>query len=361
MGRLFLKLGFVGFGGPLAHIALIQDEVSEKRSWLAKREFMDGLALCQILPGPVSTQLAIYTGLRLRGYRGGIVSGCAFILPAFCLLLIFTWGYFRFGAIPAVQGLFYGATPVILAMILATSHRLGKVAATDRILLSTLAASAALVAVFSFNIVLLFALMGMLGILIYGPRGKASHFPGNLPAVVPFPLLAQLGWFFIKVGSLIFGGGLVIIPFIEREVVEILGWLTHKEFLDGLALGQITPGPVVITATFIGYKVAGFSGALVATGAIFLPSFVFIFAGAAYLQRIKSSPYVRAVLKTVNAAAVGAILGAFLRLSTESLFHVFPFLLFGASLVGIMRYKISFLRLLAAGVLLGWLAHSIGF
>ncbi len=360
VGRLFLKLGLVGFGGPLAHIALIQDEVVEKRNWLTKTQFLDGLALCQMLPGPVSTQLAIYTGLRLRGYRGAMVSGCAFILPAFCLLLIFTWAYFRFGAIPAVQGLFYGATPVILAMILATSHRLGKAAVTDRLLLAMLVTSAVLVAFFSFNIVLLFALMGLLGILYYGPKGKGSHGAAKLPAMVPFPLLAQLGWFFLKVGSLIFGGGLVIIPFIEREVVEILGWLTHKEFLDGLALGQITPGPVVITATFIGYKVAGLSGAMVATGAIFLPSFLFIFAGAAYLRRIENSPYVKALLKTVNAAAVGAILGAFLRLSQQSLFHIFPFLLFAAALAGIVRYKVAFLRLLAAGALLGWVAHWAG-
>ena len=359
IGRVFGRLGCIGFGGPLAHIALIQDEVQERRGWLDKNDLLQGIALSQALPGPASTQLVIYTGFRLQGYRGGMVAGSAFILPAFVIMLALSWFYFRFQAIPTVQNLFYGMTPVVLALILSSSYRLGKTVATDRILLAVIAASAALVLFLSFNIILLFLLAGALGVFLYGPGRGASRFSAMRLAAAPPEVLWQLGLFFCKVGAMIYGGGLVIIPFIEKEVVNTLGWLSQKEFLDGLALGQMTPGPVVITATFIGYKVAGLSGALVATFAIFLPSFVFIFLAAAYLQRIENSPYVQAFLKPVNAAAVGAIFGSFLSLSSKSLLHPFPLVLFVLSMVAILRYKANFAVLFPAGALLGWLASAL--
>lgn len=367
LGRVFLKLGLIGIGGPLAHIALIQDEAVEKRGWLREPELLQGLALSQALPGPASTQLAIYVGFRLRRYRGAVVSGCAFILPAFLIMLLLTWLYFRFQAIPAVQQLFYGVTPVVLAVILVSGYRLGKSVATDRMLVATVVASAALIALVSFNIILLFLFAGIFGILAYGPRRKGlgplaaclAAVPLVVSQVQPPEVLAQLGWFFLKVGSLIYGGGLVIVPFIEKEVVNTLGWLTPKEFLDGLALGQMTPGPVVITATFIGYRVASYGGALVATVAIFLPSFLFIFLGAAYLERIEHSPYVQAFLKPVNAAAVGAILGSFFTLSARSLLEPIPLTLFALALVAMWRYKISFIQVAAAGAGVGWLIQNI--
>jgi chromate transporter len=368
IGRVFGKLGLIGFGGPLAHIALIQDEAVAKRGWLREPDFLQGLALSQALPGPASTQLAIYVGFRLRRYRGAVISGCAFILPAFLIMLLLTWLYFRFQAIPAIQQLFYGVTPVVLAVILVSGYKLGKSVATDRTLVATVAASAALVALVSLNIILLFLLAGVFGIVAYGPRRKglgasAASFLIAVPIVasqVPSSeILAQLGWFFLKVGSLIYGGGLVIVPFIEREVVNTYGWLTPKEFLDGLALGQMTPGPVVITATFIGYKVASYWGALVATVAIFLPSCVFIFLGAVYLEKIEHSPYVQAFLKPVNAAAVGAILGAFFTLSARSLLEPVPVALFALALVALWRYKISFIQVAAAGAVVGWVIQNV--
>jgi len=356
MGRLFLKLGFIGFGGPLAHIALIQQECVEKRGWIANDELLEGLAFSQMLPGPTSTQLAIYSGYRMAGPAGALVTGGAFILPAFLMLLVLTWAYFRFGAVSVVQGLFYGMTPVVLATILASNYRLVKSVATESLLLLILAASTVLVGVFSVNLIALLALAGGLGILLYGPRGGATS-PAKQLALAPLLVLWRLGWFFIKTGSVIFGGGYVIIPFIESEVVNQLGWLTHREFLDGLALGQMTPGPVVITATFIGYKVAGLAGAIVATVGIFLPSFLFVIVGSAYLLKIERSPYVKAFLKTVNVAALGAILGAVWRLSRASLAHAFPLALLAASFIVMVRYKVSFPKVLAAGALLGVLAH----
>ena len=364
IGRVFLKLGLIGFGGPLAHIALIEHEAVEKRPWLQKPDFLQGLALSQALPGPASTQLVIYIGFRLRRYLGGVVSGCAFILPAFVMMLILTWLYFRFRTIPVVQHLFNGVTPVVLAVILSSGYRLGKSVATDKTLLATVAASAALVALLSFNIILLFLLAGIFGILAYGPGRKHRPVSGMCLAVAPLGVLLQLAWFFLKVGSLIYGGGLVIVPFIEKEVVNTLGWMTPQEFLDGLALGQMTPGPVVITATFIGYKVASWWGALIATVSIFFPSFVFIFIGAAYLEKIEHSPYVQAFLKPVNAAAIGAILGSFFTLSAKSLLQPFPLGLFSiglfaVALLALHRYKVSFIKVALAGALLGWLGSGL--
>ncbi len=359
IGRIFLKLGCIGFGGPLAHIALIQDEAVEKHKWLREAELLQGLALCQALPGPASSQLAIYVGFRLRRYRGAIVSGCAFILPAFLIMLGLSWLYFRFQAIPAVQDLFYGVTPVVLAVILVSGYRLGKSVSTDRTLLGTVIASGALVALGSLNIILLFVLAGVFGILVYGPERPRWGSPAMCMAAAPPAVLLQIAWFFIKVGSLIYGGGLVIVPFIEQEVVNTLGWLTPKEFLDGLALGQMTPGPVVITTTFIGYKVASYGGALVATAAIFLPSFLFTFLGAAYLEKIEHSPYVQAFLKPVNAAAVGAILGSFFTLSYRSLLQPIPLALFAVAVLAMMRYKISFAKVAAAGAAAGWAIQNL--
>lgn len=360
IGKVFLKLGCIGFGGPLAHVALIQQEVVEAKHWLSPARFLEGLTLSQVLPGPLSTKLAIYVGFRLRRYRGAAVTGCAFILPAFLLLVALTWGYFRFGAVPAVQGLFYGMTPAVLAMILVSGYSLSKAAAPDWTSRAILVASVLAVGLLSFNIVLLFALAAGLGLVIYSPLGKRLASSSRPMALAPLPLLAGLGWYFLKVGSLIFGGGLVIIPFIEQEVVVRLGWLTRQEFLDGLALGQITPGPVVITATFIGYKVAGIAGAVVSTVAIFLPSFIFIFVGIASLRWIEGSAYVQAALKSINAAAVGAIIGSFLSLSRGVLLQPLPLAWFAAALVAMLRFKVGFVKVLAAGALLGLLAHGLG-
>jgi chromate transporter len=359
IGRVFLKLGCIGFGGPLAHVALIQQEIVETRHWLPPPRFLEGLTLSQILPGPLSTKLAIYVGYRLRHYRGALVSGCAFILPAFLFLIALTWAYFRFGTMPAVQGLFYGMTPVVLAMILVSGYSLSKAAAPDWTARAILITSALAVALLSFNIVLLFALAGILGLVFYSPIGKRLA-ASRMIALAPLPLLLELGWYFLKVGSLIFGGGLVIVPFIEQEVVDRLGWLTRREFLDGLALGQITPGPVVITATFIGYKVAGLAGAIVSTFAIFFPSFVFIFIGVASLKWIERSSYVQAAFKSINAAAVGAIIGSFASLSRAALLQVLPLAWFAVALIAMFRFKVSFIKVLGAGAMLGLLAHRLG-
>ena len=360
LGRVFLKLGCVGFGGPLAHVALIERETVAKRSWIPAADFTEGLTVSQILPGPLSTQLAIYVGYRLRRIPGGLVTGGAFIIPAFLLLLILTFLYFTWGTVPAVIGLFYGLTPVVLAMILVSCYTLGRTAAPTWTLRSLLALSAIAVGGLSISLPLVFLLAGIAGLLLFSPLRNHLRLPRASVLAVDWFLLGQLAWFFLKVGTLIFGGGLVIVPFIEQEVVVRLGWLTRQEFLDGLALGQITPGPVVITATFIGYKIAGLAGACVATAAIFLPSFILIFIAAAWLRRKQQSTYWQAALKALNPAAVGAVLASFFSLSRQALMEPFAFAWFAVALFALLRYRIGFIKLIGAGAALGMAAHWAG-
>lgn len=364
LGRVFLKLGCVGFGGPLAHVALIERETVAKRSWIPAADFTEGLTVSQILPGPLSTQLAIYVGYRLRRIPGGLVAGGAFIFPAFLLLLMLTALYFTWGTVPAVDGIFYGLTPVVLAMILASCYTLGRTAAptwTTRVLL---ALSAVAVGGWAISLPLVFLCAGIGGLILFSPL--RSHLRPTLRGsgasglALDWLVLGQLSWFFLKVGSLIFGGGLVIVPFIEQEVVVRLGWLTRQEFLDGLALGQITPGPVVITATFIGYKIAGLAGACVATAAIFLPSFILIFIAAAWLRRKQQSPYWQAALKALNPAAVGAVLASFFSLSRPALLEPLAFAWFAVALIALLRSRIGFIKLIGAGAALGLAAQMAG-
>ncbi len=327
--KLFLKLGFTGFGGPLVHIAMMEDEVVEKRKWLAKEQFMEGLAVCQLLPGPASTQLGIYIGYVRGGFLGSIVAGAGFILPAFLIIVGLSWLYFRYETFPQVEGFFFGVNPAVIALIGWSCYRMSKSAITDWKLAIVFVASFLATWLVRFDVLLLLVIAGGIGILVYAPFHKRVKLPavlwfagagGSLHPFIESHYVALL-LFFLKVGAFIYGGGLVIIPFIEQEVVNKLGWMTSSQFLDGVALGQITPGPVVITAAFVGYKVASFLGAAVAAFAIFFPSFIFILVAGKSLDRVRNMPTAKAFLKGVNAAVVGAILGASVGLGKTALFH----------------------------------------
>jgi chromate transporter len=359
LAREFLRLGCIGFGGPLAHVALLEQEIVRKRRWVTSDQFLKGFTIGQVFPGPLSTQVAIYIGYRLHRARGAWIAGGAFILPAFALMMALTWIYFRFGMLPVLQGVFYGMTPAVLATVALSGYSLSRTTATDWITACLAFAAAIAVGFLNINIVLVFAASGLLALLLYEAAGpESSRCLATLP---PLPLLAQLAWYFLKAGALIFGGGMVIVPLLQQEVVENAGWLTHREFLDGLALGQVTPGPVLITAAFIGYKVAGFLGGLVATVAIFLPSFGFVFLGSAVLSRLERSPRAHSAIRGINAAAVGAILGSCVPLSRAALTSAFPVALFGGCLIAMLRFKAGFVRILAASALLGLAARWFGY
>jgi len=343
---VFLRLGSLGFGGPQAHIAMQHDEAVIRRGWMSQEQFTEGVGLCEMLPGPASTQMGIYVGYVRAGWLGAVLAGICFIAPAFVIEVIFSWLYFRFQGVPQLEGMFFGVAPVVIAIILAFCWKLGRKAVKDWSRGLIAVAAFALLLIGGVNILLLFGLAALVGLLLYGPKkGPLSGIPILLPwpvltlaqtvvaTVPPETLILSSFWglerigayfwpltlFFLKVGGAIFGGGLVIIPFIADEVVDQLGWLTPTEFLDGVAIGQFTPGPVVLTAAFIGYKVAGVLGALTATVAIFAPSFAFILLAAPVLLRIRHNAWVKGSLQAITPTALGAVAAATVPLAQNAL------------------------------------------
>ncbi len=409
LAGLFLKLGTIGFGGPQAHIALQHEEAVVRRKWLTEEAFAEGLALCEMLPGPASTQMGIYLGYVQAGPWGAIVSGVCFIAPAYLIVLFLSWGYFHFQNLPQVSALFLGVSPVVTAIVLAFCWKLGekvlkgwqRITLTIVVFLTT--------ALTSFSILLQFLICGFLGCFWFRsppsppqqsapppevpetpetpdgatPTGSAPYglaLGRLMPAwVLPFvgttlsvtslssfwgfdrlrEFALPLAIFFLKVGSLIFGGGLVIIPLLEFEVVERLQWLTHTEFINGVAIGQLTPGPVVLTAAFVGYKVAGVSGSLIATIAIFLPSFLFILLATPILLRLRQNPWIKAFLQGVTPAVLGATSAAVLPIAQASLIQshwpqtLIALGILSASLLALIRFKIPTWQLVPAGAIVG--------
>jgi len=350
----FLKIGLLGFGGPMAHIAMMDDELIEKRKWATKEEYLDGLAVCNMLPGPASTQLGIYMGYMRGGVAGGILAGISFIFPSFIIISFLSYLYFNYGAIPQVNGILYGVNALVIALISTSLYKMGMKSINDAKSILIFIASTIAVYFFKINMILVLLAGGILGVLFYYKRSniKKSYMVAVPFFAVEFILLKLFG-FFVKVGSFIYGGGLVIIPFIEQEVVYKLGWMTQQEFLTGISFGQITPGPVVITSAFIGYKVYGFLGAFVAAFAIFLPSFVFILIAAPYLEKVKNIKWVKAFLKGINAAVIGTILSSILLLIPNALIDIWTILIAIAGFVALWKFKINVFYCVGVAGLLG--------
>ncbi|MEO0735329.1 MAG: chromate efflux transporter [Cyanobacteria bacterium J06649_12] len=376
LARLFLKLGAIGFGGPQAHIAMINDEAVEQRGWLSSDEFSDGLAICEMLPGPASTQMGIYAGYVYGGWLGALVAGLAFITPAFFIVVGLSWVYFQFQQLPQLLALFFGLSPVMIAIILGFCCKLGRKSIQTWVEVA-IAAMAFLASAFSdLSTPVLFLLAGLLGIGLYGPKGLRlnSFMPLGLWAMVQPSFwgterITTYGWplfiFFLKVGTLIFGGGLVIIPLLEFEIVERLGWLSTTDFINGVAIGQLSPGPVVLTAAFVGYKMAGFLGAFVSAVGIFTPSFLFIMLAAPVLVRLRKNPWVQAFLRGIKPAVVGAIMAAAVPLgqttfgqATWSL-SVLAVVVAIASLIAIIRFRITAWKLILAGAAVGLVGYPL--
>jgi chromate transporter len=399
LAQLFLRLGAVGFGGPQAHIAMIHDEAVVQRAWLSEEEFLAGVAICEMLPGPASTQTGIYTGYVRAGFLGALVAGTSFIFPAFSIMVALSWAYFRFQGVPQIDHLFLGISPVVIAIILAFGWKLSQKSIKDKTGVAIALGAFLLAWGLRLNVLLLFLLAGIVGLVVYHPPTAP---PGESPATVSPPRTPHTAWlaplwpvgqaltpllttlprevltvssfwgleriqayawplasFFVKVGAFIFGGGLVIIPLLETSVVDNFQWMTRSEFLDGVALGELTPGPVVITAAFVGYKVAGFLGALVATVAIFLPSFGFIGLASPFLLRLRQNPRVKCFLRGVLPAVLGAILSATLPLAQAALIQAtLPLTLVAISLslgalVALVRFKRPTWQLVPVGALVG--------
>ena len=309
---LFLKLGVIGFGGPAAHIALMREETVRRRRWLDDARFLDLLGMTNLIPGPNSTEMAMQLGALRAGWAGLVLGGVCFILPAMLSVLALAWAYVAYGARPEASAALYGIKPVIIAVVAQAAWSLGRTAVKDAGLAVVGAAVVALYAAGADELVLLFGA----GLVVLVARGiRREHFlllaplslaaPAAPPAAAPAASLATLGLTFLKIGAVLYGSGYVLLAFLQNDFVVRLGWLTERQLLDAVAIGQFTPGPVLTTATFIGYLVAGWVGGVLATVAIFLPSFFYTALTRPLLPRLRGSPRAGAFLDGVNVAALG--------------------------------------------------------
>lgn len=378
IARSFLKIGALSYGGP-AIMGLMQTEFQEKRAWLSKGRFLEGLALVNMLPGPGATQLGIYIGYVRAGWWGGALAGLCFIVPAFVIMLALTAAYAEYGTLPAAKDVFYGLGPVVVGIFVVAVYRLGSNAIGD-VWQGTFAVGAALLAAFSpFGIVPTLLLAGACGAARYGHRragiaaavtvlmiaGLVRWAGSSLdPAALTLASDGQAGLvdialFFSGVGAFTFGGGLSMIAFMQDQVVNQLHWLTDREFLDGLALGQLTPGPILMVAAFVGYKLAGAVGALVAALAIFLPSFLMMLSILPWMARIKEWRWMKAALKGVGPAVIGLLLVALGQMLPAAVTDVFTGLLMLAAVAGLMIWRVGPLPPVLAGAAAGLVSRMV--
>ncbi len=324
----FLRLGSFGFGGPIALAGYMHRDLIERR-WISEDEYREGLAFAQMMPGPLAAQLAMWIGFIRHGVAGASLVGIVFTLPPFLMVLVISYLYVAYHGLPLVQALFYGIGPAVIAIVALSALRLARTTVgSDRRLWAIFAVVAVITFAARAEIALLFILAGIIGIFLYHPphNWKTLH-PAlvGLPAApsavgaLSLPLLLTLGGFFVKAGAFTFGSGLAIVPFLHQGVVLQHHWLNERQFLDAVAVGIITPGPVVITAAFVGYLVAGFAGACVAATAVFLPVYLFVLVVGRYIVRYREKPALKGFVKGATAAASGAIAGASVILAQGSI------------------------------------------
>lgn len=369
LALLFLRLGTVAMGGPAAHIAMMEDEVVRRRRWMTHERFLDMLGICNLIPGPNSTEMAIHIGQLRAGFAGLIVAGACFILPAAAIVLAIAWMYVRYGTMPQAIGLLYGIKPVIIAVVLQALWGLGRTAIKSR-LLAAIAIVSLAASLLNVNdmIVLLGGGIVMLAIRAFEDRAalaaiptvatRASGMKGPALAAaaiaVPFSL-TTLFLFFLKVGAVLFGSGYVLLAFIRTDLVDRLRWLTEAQLLDAVAVGQVTPGPVFTTATFIGYLLGGFRGAVVATLGIFLPSFFFVSVSGPLIPHLRRSPLAGAFLDGVNVGAWALMAAVTLFLARAAIIDVTTMILAIASAFVLIRYRVNSAWLVLGGGLIGLL------
>ncbi len=344
---VFLKLGVLAFGGPAAHIAMMEEETVRKRKWLSREAFMDMLGFTNLIPGPNSTEMAIHLGLLRAGRAGLFVAGASFILPAALVVGILAFIYVTYGAVPSVGYIFDGMKPVILAIVAQAVFRLGKsvLKSMDAAVLFALAFAGAML-----GLPEILLLLGA-GLLLLLSRQFHSQFPKSF-AVEPISLTA-LFLVFLKIGSVLYGSGYVLVAFLESELVKNVPALTAKQLLDAVAVGQFTPGPVFTTATFVGYLIHGIPGAALATIGIFLPSFLLVLFLHPVMEKMRSSKIISRILDGVNAASLALMSAVAVRLAIQTLASWPYILLFTASAVLLIRFKIHSALLMAGGAAIG--------
>jgi len=365
----FLRLGLLGFGGPVALVGQMERELVAERGWLSNEQMRESIAICQSLPGPLAIQVGIYISYLRGGFWGAWAGGWAFILPNFVIVAALGALYVFLGDLQPVTAIFYGVSPAVIALILHSCYRLARLGMEDRVQWAIAALCLVVTVILKAEVALLFIGAGIVGILYYGNLVRRQ--PSIMLQLSAAPVLAQLApatsastlskllLFFLKAGSLTFGSGLVIVPFLEQGLVQQYGWLDQRQFLIAVAVGMISPGPVVITATFVGYLVAGFWGSLVATIGIFLPSFILVLVAAPLLAKYRANPNVQGFVKGAYAAAIGTILGACILLGRIAIGDWLTALIGIASLAVLFRWKVSNPLLIAATAVVGLIAFPL--
>ncbi|HEX6047585.1 MAG TPA: chromate efflux transporter [Pyrinomonadaceae bacterium] len=361
---LFLKLGFIAFGGPAAHVAMMEDEVVRRRRWMTREEFLDLLGATNLIPGPNSTEMAIHIGHRQAGWPGLLVAGVCFIAPATLIVGVFAWAYVRYRSLPQVAGILYGVKPVIIAIVLQALYSLGRTALKTKFLAAIAIAGVVLTFAGVHELIILaggglsvvakrlFAKDGSLRVFSTGTL--AILFQSAAPAATSFGLW-PLFLFFLKVGAVLYGSGYVLLAFIRADLVERWHWLTESQLLDAIAVGQVTPGPVFTTATFVGYVLAGAPGATVATVGIFLPAFFFVALSGPLVPRIRRSPAAGAFLDGVNACALSLMFVVTYLLARSAIVDLKTVLIGLLSAFILLRFRVNSAWLILGGAVLGWL------
>ena len=373
---VFLKIGALGFG-VAAIWGLIQAEVQERRNWLSKERFVEGLAVVQALPGATALMMCIFAGYQRAGYWGGILAGVAFMLPAFAVMLILAALHSAYGALPFMRDAFYGLGPVVLGIFVVAVWRLGRNAIKDHFSILMAVAAVGALALSPLGPAATFLLAGCIGVAVHYSL-RIGVIAG---AVVLFLVAAErvaesmlsetvsvtgsgagglwdIGVFFFKVGALTFGGGLTILAFIQDQVVNQLHWITAEQFLEALAIGQVTPGPVIMLAAFVGYKVAGVAGATIAAAAIFLPSFLLMLSILSLLDRLRSLAWMRAAMRGISPAVVGAIGLTIVRLAPTAAPDAFTAVLLVLTVAAMLFWRMPAIPAVLGGGMLGILARS---
>ncbi|GAB4021634.1 chromate transporter [Spirosoma migulaei] len=368
--RYFLRLGTIGFGGPPALVSAMHHDLVMERQWISEEDYREGLALAQLAPGPLAAQLAIYLGYVHYSILGATLAGLTFVLPSFFMVVVLGWAYQHFGGLPWMQAVFYGIGAAVIGIIAIGAYKLTtKTVGNDSLGWILFSLSAVATAVTESELLWLVLMSG--GIYWFAKTPPSSIRPGWGSSVAPFiaqvlavptdSILWKLVFFFAKAGAFVFGSGLAIVPFLYGGVVKEYGWLTEQQFLDAVAVAMITPGPVVITVAFIGYLVAGFTGACVAALATFIPCYLFTILPAPYFKRWGKHPGVKAFVDGVTIAAVGAIAGAVIVLARRQLVDAAAILIAVATIVLLYRFKkLPELGIIGGAAVVGLLLRYIG-
>ena len=363
LAAVFLRLGTTAFGGPAAHLALMREEVVSRRQWLSDQGFLDLISACNLIPGPNSTEMAIHIGHRRAGWPGLLIAGSCFILPAAVMVSAIAWAYTKYGSLPAMQGVLVGVKPVVVVIVLQALVVLRRSALKSRLLqtLAFLAALLSLVGVYELTV-----LFGVAAAAVVVQQGR--NWPRHIHALSPIPLFAlasdlpsaspaltRLFFVMAKLGSVLFGSGYVLLAFLQSELVEQRHWITASQLLYAVAVGQVTPGPVFTTATFLGYVMAGPKGAAVATVGIFFPAFIFVALTAPFVARLRRSSVLGVFLDGLNAASLGLIAAVTVQIGRTAFVNVATMFIAAVAALLLFRFRVSSTWLVLGGAIAGWL------